>query len=228
MSCPADLAGTKRAARPAATATAEAIRNAKRVAAGQGDERAGAPGEVVRPRGSDRRQHGEPDGAAYLARGVHQPGSQARLVPGDTGRRRVGQRREGDTEPEGDEHARHEEAGPVGRVHAQPGEEEEPHCREPGTDHEQGPRSEAQHQPRRDLGPDHDRECLGYESDARPEGRVAVHELQVERDEEPHREQGGRQQEHDEVGGPYGSPFEKGEPHERGIGDEALRGARTR
>ena len=77
-------------------------------------------------------------------------------------------------------------------------------------------------EPRSEPGPGEHRERHRQEGQARRERIVAEHLLQIQRDEEEHREQGRVHQDHDQVGGPEPAQPEDRQWDQRGHGDPGL------
>ena len=180
-----------------------------------------AADQVRGPLRGERDQHGQAKAAAYLTRGVHEPRRQPRLpLLGPLGRGdRGGHDRQGDPgrcQDPGDHHV-HDRAAAGG----DPGEQQQPDGHQDQAAAEYGPHPESAHQPSGAAGHDHDRQRHRQEHQAGVERRQTEDLLQVQRAEDPHREQGRAEQQHDRVG-VLQRLAELLEGHQRGLRDASL------
>ena len=169
-------------------------------------------GRVLR---GERRQHGEADRAADLARGVHQAGGEARLRALNAGRRRDRHRHEGEADPGGGDHGGQQHVGEIGAVGRHAGEEHHPDRDERHAAGEDPAGADARGRAARHRRRRHDRQRHRQEGDAGPDRGVAEHLLQVQRHEVPHGEDRRAEHEDDDVGGGQHPRREDLQRHER-------------
>ncbi len=170
--------------------------------------------------GDDRADHGQPDGAADLERGLHEPGRQALLVVADAAGPGDVERREAQREAEAEQEHGRQELEDVGRrdVDAAQRDRRVARCEGERADRDQPRRAEAvddRADPRREQ---RDQQARRQEGQRGLDRRPAVERLQVQRHDELEADVGPEHGHHAEVGAHQRARAQDPEAHERRSG----------